>query len=556
MTTPYQAAPDGAVTVGGGTWNYGQTLDETIGRQAFEFPMPNPGNMLELLRIALERLPLEALQPFADFLGFVDGVFKSVGEAVEAILNSLIIRPIVQTVEAFQEWVSNFFSTFNSGLVSGTLEDFAEWFDGNVIQPIVGTADGFIRGILGLIGNGFNFNVVEETAKGLADAIASMNAIVTELNRKAEGGGFTGTAVSVDFSTATPSSTLDSSKWLQTYSGGGSGTLGIASGRAKYLGSASNRSGMAIYTFKECVSDYQKIGAAFATLPSTNFLGGNRSYNYLYGRVNAAGNSYVYAKFGHGDLEVGCSVGGSITVLDTWTGFKFKPGVAYWLECGTNGENLRIFRVWENNRVIRTVPDWGSVSQVGNRRVGMGVTAFSDTYLPAEVSAFAFFDNTQPATKGSGFRRMRTSTANVSQPSGVNLIASNFFDTPDRKTEDITYVEGAGNNNNRVTVSVAGWYMITMKVRLAQDTLSVGGKAQPVLYVNGIVTQAGWESWFTGPSSWGGSDDTAATFVQYLNAGDYIQPGFSTNRAINLTGGPAGVQTNFSVVFLNNVRPT
>lgn len=550
MTTPYQAAPDGAVTVGGGTWNYGQTMDEQIGRAAFEFPMPNPGNMLDLLRVALERLPLEALQPFADFLGFVDGVFDSIGQAVDAILGSLIIRPILQTVEAFQEWVSDFFSTFNSGLVSATLEDFGNWFEGNVIEPIVGTVDGFVRGVAGLFGNGFNFNVVEETAKSLADSIAGMNSIITALNQKAEVGGFTGTAVSVDFSTVAPGSTLGS-HWSQSSSGGGTGGLGVANGRAKHLGSASNRTTKAFYTFKECVSDYQKVGAAYATLPSTNFFGGNRSYNYLYGRANAAGNSYVYTKLGQNELELGCVVSDSVTVFATLPGFKFKPGVAYWLECGTTG-GARIFRVWENNRVILTYTDAAAISQLGNRRVGKGVTASSDTYLPAEVSAFAFFDNTTPATKGSGFRRYRASSSAVAHPSGVNLIPGNFFDTADRITEDFTY----DHATNKLTVTHAGWYIVTLKVRLKEATLSVGGRAQPLLYVNGVITQAGWETWFTGPSSWGGSDDTAATFIQYLNKDDYIQPGFFTNRSIEIVGGPAGVQTNFSCAFLNNVRPT
>lgn len=550
MTTPYQTAPDGAYVVGGGTWNYGQTMNEDIGRAAFEFPMPNPTNMLDLLRIALERLPIEALQPFADFLGVVDGVFDSIGQAVDAIIGGLIVRPILQTVENFTQWVVDFFQSMGSGLLSGDLGDFGEWFDDTVTQPIIGTVDGFIRGVLGLIGSGFNVNIVEDTAKSLADAIASMNEIVTRLDQKATTGDFSGTAAVVNFASEAAGPSLGS-KWAQTHSGTGTGTLGISGGRAKWSGSASNRTGIARYTDELCTSDYQKVGAAFATLPSTNFLGGWNSYNYLYARMNAAADTYVYAKLGSGSLQLGCVVDGTQTVFSTNTTFKFKPGTAYWLEAGTTG-GVRIFRVWENSRIIMTYTDASAISQLGHRHVGMGVTSFSDTYRPAEVSSFAFYDNSQPPTKGSGFHIMRTSTSTVSQPSGVNLIPGSFFDTPDRQTDDYKY----DSATNKLTVSVAGWYIVNMKIRLAADTLAVGGTAQPLLYVNGEAVQAGWETWYTGPASWGGSSDTAATFIQYLNKDDYIQPGFYTNRAINLIGGESGVQTNFSCAFLNNVRPT
>jgi len=91
-------APDGAYTIGGGAYNFGQTMTEDLARAAFEFPVPTPGNMIELLQTVLAQLPFDALKPFKDFLGLDDSHWQSVSEAVEAIMNSLQQRPIIATI--------------------------------------------------------------------------------------------------------------------------------------------------------------------------------------------------------------------------------------------------------------------------------------------------------------------------------------------------------------------------------------------------------------------------------------------------------------------------
>jgi hypothetical protein len=511
--------------------------------------------MLDLLRVALERLPLDALQPFADFLGIVDGVFTSIGQAVEAILGSIIER-VFQTVEDFAEWVEDFFDAMGSGLVTGDLTAFGTWFEETITQPIVGSIDGFIRGVLGLVGGGFNVNIVEDTARKLASAVDSLNKAVTALETKAAEGGFSGTAVNVDFSSRANASSLGAD-FAQSYAGTGTGTLGIASGKAAWSGSATDRSGIASYTAKLCTSDYQKIGAAFATLPSTNFLGGQRSYNYLYGRMNPTGTSYVYAEFGANSLQLGCVVDGSPTIFQTNTSFDFEAGSAYWLECGTNGSNARVFRVWKNNQIIMThtelgaVSRLGTVSSVGHFHAGFGVKSSSSTYVPSKVSAFAFFDNITPATKGSGFRRYRGS-GTVSQPSGVNLIPGSFFTTPDLQTEDYTY----DHATNKLTVSQAGWYIVQIEATLS--TAIIGDKyIQMLLYKNGVAVQAAPE--LNGPSGsilLAGGVTFGGTFVVYCEAEDYLQPGCASDNAFTLVGGAGGVQTYFQAAFLNNKRPT
>lgn len=550
MTTPYQTAPDGAFVIGGGTWNYGQTMNEDIGRAAFEFPMPNPGNMLDLLRIALERLPIEALQPFADFLGIVDGVFDSIGAAVDAIIGGLIVRPILQTVENFTQWVSDFFDAMGSGLVSGDLEEFGEWFDGNIVQPIFGTIDGFIRGVLGLVGSGFNVNVVEETAISLAESIAAMNSIITKLQQEASSGEFTGTAVSVDFTKYAAGSTMGAD-WVQGYSGTGTGTLGVGSGRVKWLGSANNRTGVSRYVGKLATSDFQKVGAAFATLPSTNFLGGSESFNYLYGRMNDTSNTYVYARLGKGSLELGCYVSGVKTVFATDNGFKFQPGSAYWLECGTTG-GARIFRVWKNNTVILTYTDASVISQLGNMHVGLGATAFSDTYKPAETSVFVFYDNVPAVVQGCGWRVARTSGGVGDIANGTNLFPTSWFNTVDYMSDDLaaTYVA----SQNKIVCPADGWYSVSI-YQYGDNNLGLftGGKNRATLFKNGVAVQ------HTNPIPSNvnvGYNGFGGTFTVYCEKGDELQPGYTSNWSATdlLEHDSGGLGTYWAGTFIGNKK--
>ena len=126
MTTPLQSSPDGAIVVGGGEFNYLQTVNEATIRSGYEMPLANPGNMVDVLRMSLEKLPIEALQPFADFLGIVDGIFSTVGQAVASIVDALIVKPVLQTVAAFNAFLTQLFT--NPGQLIGNL--FAVVMDG------------------------------------------------------------------------------------------------------------------------------------------------------------------------------------------------------------------------------------------------------------------------------------------------------------------------------------------------------------------------------------------------------------------------------------------
>jgi hypothetical protein len=126
-------APDGAYTIGGGQWNYGQTMSESVGKSMFEMDQPTPENMLDLLRLSLTKLPIEALKPFQGFLGLADEFFDNVENAVNAIIDALGLRPVFQTVEAFGEWVAEFFTKL-AGVFTGDIDSFVNWFQQSILS--------------------------------------------------------------------------------------------------------------------------------------------------------------------------------------------------------------------------------------------------------------------------------------------------------------------------------------------------------------------------------------------------------------------------------------
>lgn len=453
----------------------------------------------------------------------------------------------------FTGFVSDVFN--NAGAVIGNIAGVVVDAVGNTLQ---GIWDSIVNGIQGLGGlfSGSTGADIQTVSLNLAANVAAMQSRITALQSAATNGSFSGNSAFVDFSSRADATSLGAD-FNQTYSGSGTATLGITSGRAAWGGTwgSSGRTGVALYSALQTQTDYQRVGAAFASVPTSGAV------NYIYGRVNAAANECVFVELTPSTCKIGCVASGTVYYFATSTLYGgFKAGAVYYLECGTTGGS-NIFRVYENDRIILTYTDSGAVSKVG---ASYRYTAAAATYTasgsshstPAQMAAFSMADNTPKPIRGSGFRRYRVSGSTVSQGSGTNLIASNFFDTADLITDDITY---AGGSNNKVTVSVSGWYLVNFKVRFDDDLGSTanGELVQALLYVNGTAVQSGVGSWGTGPTSWYGAEDAGGTFVQYLNAGDYVQPGlYIQNTSRGLVGGASGVQSHFEVVFLNNTKPT
>lgn len=510
MTTPHQSAPDGAVTIGGNAWNFGQLIDEKRGREQFEIEPPsNLAEALELLPVVMGRLPNDALKPWQKWLNLTDEDRLN-GTVLEQFIANLQTSPLAQ-----------------------------------VITDVQDTIDGMIRGLVGWTETGYTPVQLQQIAREVAVAVSDLQSVVSQLTNA---NGYSGTARSVDFSRAADSPSLGPD-WAQTYfSGSGSGTLGIGGGRAKWLGSASERWCSARYTAAETKSDFQKIGAVFSSKPSWGVFGGSRSINRIMGRVSVSGLTFVAVDFNAEGFILGAQVGGAWTNFAS-VGHEFQPGAVYWLECGTTG-GANVFRVWKGNTILVTYTDYG-VSSIGSdfRSVGYGVKAFSDSMRPAECASFAFFDNTPTALRGSGWRLCRTSTVKEDQSAGQNLFPSSWFDTIDRYTDDILY----DPVNNKVTVAATGWYQINV-VQFGNSPIIVGGgAAAALLLVNGAVAQQGAPVAQT-PST--GSHGFSATFNVYLIEGDFVQPGYwaSWNALDLLEADASGAKTYWSGVYLGTSK--
>lgn len=112
MTTPHQGAPDGAITVGGGKWRYGQTVNEKTARSAFEFESPTTlAEALEILPAVLELLPNDSMKPWQKFFGHTDEE-RANGTTRQRFIDTLASKPT-------PTWITNIITNINNATNGG-----------------------------------------------------------------------------------------------------------------------------------------------------------------------------------------------------------------------------------------------------------------------------------------------------------------------------------------------------------------------------------------------------------------------------------------------------
>ena len=448
-------------------------------------------------------------------------------------------------------------SAAKTGILSGGLVQGAD--NNTILDNVQNTWNSFVAGFTN-IGSvladvtGLDFS---QTVADTSGAIAANALAITKLQTTATYNANSGIQEFVNFSDQTDDSSSLGAKWSQLYTGSGTGTLGIKSGRAAwaYVNNAS-RACVARYNVKKTLTDYQRIGVAYASAPGSDIFG-NQAYNYIYGRFNSgttsSTQSYVYAKLGKAYCELGCVVNGSLRVLDSKTSFSFKANSVYWLECGEVGGLNQLRLIDNSGNAIISYTDINNYSQVGSgyRWAGLGGSAFANGlghFEPGSMLAFSVADNAPQPIVGSGFRRYRDSTSQVGITSGTNLISGSFFDTPEISTAEYEYTD----STNSVKVLKAGWYIVSLAVKLS-DFLAYPFNniaLAPVLYKNGNVYSFGADSFGAGG---GGNYRIAHTWIVYLNENDTVQPGYSANLdpVQDLVGSDNGAETYWQVSLLN-----
>lgn len=530
---------------------------------------------------------------------FYELILRQVAQALIGFFPPL--GPAFQVVEDWGRWVQSLFGLFpsvvprNDGTalpnlfssitdnLDGTVHFIADGINGLVVAVdgvvtsaanalqgaltgTIGTVGGLmnavIGGLTGALGQGAATpNQVNIATQAAAATLAANTAAILDLQNRNSNLANSGQSKSVDFSLYSDSTSLPTT-FTQTYSGNATQNyLGINTGRATFnflVDGTSTCTG--VYNALQTDSDYQLIGATFATLPQAyapegSGAGADAGSLWLIGRSNASGSSRVQAQIYNDRIQLSCIVAGVKTIFTTqsWTA---KAGSAYYLECGTAG-GIRIFRVKENSTVILTYTESGSTSQLGSgfRFCGLGgesyrqffvghfgfFTWINDYYayfLPPQLAAWGFADNTPAALLGKQARWYRANAAGVGMPTGFNMLPNDTFDTTDYNVGGIYTFNGG--SNCRVTVSEKGLYEIRVHIPLNGAIDEVAA-----LYKNGTLFRRADRS---------NAGEVCGVFGVNLEPDDYINPGcYIGNGGFAAFGEAAGTICYLEIVKLGSV---
>lgn len=387
----------------------------------------------------------------------------------------------------------------------------------------------------GIFGGGATRAESTQAIANQATTTASLSAAVAAIQSEQSSQGNGGNSALVNFTTR-PDATSLGSDFTQTYTGSGTCVLGITAGKAAVQPvNDADRTCMYTYNVLQSLSDYQAVGQAFASAPQG--AGFNPAHNFIRGRVDAAGTSYVQVDLTGNSATLGCVVAGTLTVF-TSVSISFKANSIYWLVCGTAG-GARSFQVLEGNTPIISWTEVGTTSQLGAsyRYSGGGALTHASVFgslVPGQVTAFAFTDNTPAPVLGSGATITRTGTSTVSAPSGTAQLPNSFYNNIVYQTADIT----VDLVNNAFVVANTGWYCVTVAFKTSS---TYGSQQGAVLYLNLNATP-----FEAGPTVYN-ANNSVGVFAVYLSAGDAVSGGTFTGTGASITGDAAGTYSYMSI---------
>jgi len=361
------------------------------------------------------------------------------------------------------------------------------------------------------------------------------------------GSAISGMSASDTFGTVN-STSLDTTNWDINLTGV-NGHLGTDGADAYWVnGTASTGTTKEIDYWKTPTStDFQAVSFVISVIYSgSNFMG-------PMARCNSACNSYLYVEIKSTSLRLMKVVSGAAAVqigstYSTPIFQSMRAGDNVTLEAGV-GTTARSFRVRRNGSIVISGTDTTSAYGVNNRFAGFiyQMTYTSNYYTPGKIGAWSVTDNAPPDYVGSGFRATKTS-GTQSCSNNYNLLPNSFF-TQEYKTADFTYTPATAN---KLTASVAGWYHVEISLGLTINSMITDMAV--CLYKNGVVNKKAGSGW--GVSYLGlvrGPAGVAGSFIIYLSAGDYIQPGYWQTTAYSGTGTIVGDanSTYFDVSLIN-----
>lgn len=185
MTTPHQGAPDGAVTVGGKSWNYGQSVTEKAAAEVFNIEAPsNLAEALDLLPIVLDLLPEDSMKPWQKWLNLTDEDRKT-GAIKQAIIDSLSKNRLTQNGEDTQGIIDGIDGSVNGGSPTNrpleTVKDNLQNAWSNFWDGLKGTTGGAGKLPSDVKSAAAELNAATTTASTNATAAGNSAAAATEL---------------------------------------------------------------------------------------------------------------------------------------------------------------------------------------------------------------------------------------------------------------------------------------------------------------------------------------------------------------------------------------
>ena len=475
-------------------------------------------------------------------------------------LNAANINNLANIGAIAQSKITNLVSDLTNALTqAGTANTNA----GNALDTAVGWLTGFWNGVTGQNANPGDISVPDAQAQAAAisETQSAQSAAIAALQAQNDGTTFQGINGSDSFDRVTANGLGGASFWAETLLTSDTGAYTYCNGsELKMVDGSGNsphhyRYRCLIPGLATTLTDYQKIIITCGADQQEQATSGNTACWRIYFRVNASEAQYGFIEIGGNNLaQWGYKNGGS----DTFIGSSFScslptAGTNFTVRIGTTA-GVRYYELYRNGTFVNRWIDSSNLVVTGpsNRGWGFGVrwgTRFLGQATPASVGSVSIADNLPPTILGSGFRAYNSSGTATPTVTGTQKFPSNFFNATAIKSDDLTYAPGT---SNRLTISVAGWYMVKM-----QQQMSYGGNVSKhfyfALYKNGAVEQiSGTDSWTSNWSSTS-SGGCEGTFIIYCAAGDYLEPGYDVNSSTGslMPGDAAGLRSYWSVSLLN-----
>ncbi|ASW31772.1 minor tail protein [Mycobacterium phage DarthP] len=425
-----------------------------------------------------------------------------------------------------------------------------------LLGDLGGIIDNAVRGAGNLIGNGFGVFDLFDVLRGMQANIADANAALAALQAEQTGNNNSGKKILVNIGTW-PDAAGAPGIFTRVIKSGNGG-INTVNGALDWQDSGnSGAQEFYLYNADELLSDYFEVAMVMPRRPEDEAFGlFMPPYNYLIGRANAAGNTFVFARVGYGRCRIGVVVNGVTTLLGSSDiGFAAPAGSLIRFRGGTTG-GVRVFQLQVNSQIVGAATDTGNISQIGEnfRKVGLGFEAAGrgpGQGTPGSVSVFAANDNAPNPTRGVGFRAFRGTTSGIGKNSAVAALPANCLDTVDRITPDMEWTA----STQTLKIGVEGWYLFPLRIETNQTQITAGSnwscgvlKNGAPIYCESTLIKGGNNT----QPQFDGDSVGSGPVMTYCVEGDLIRPFASLNSSnVSIIGDAAGSKTWFGAVLLN-----